>query len=191
MTSPSNEPQGKPEPSDDPFRTSRPTKPYQSGVGPGHHPGKKLGSGKMVRQVWVIGILMLLQASLLLVAALMLVAYAVLIHFTMQAPPAGPGPTPPELWIVVAAAGVMGCLALVAGCAQFVSGIALLKMRGRKLGIVSLIVGLLACCTFYCAPTAIGLTVYGLIVLLNPETKLAFSLRAQGHSKEAVLNMFY
>lgn len=150
----------------------------------------------MVRQVTVIGILMIVQSSLLILFALMLVAMAVFVPLALQnagGPGGGgaPGIGQAEIWFVVALYGGMGLAILLVGSVQLFSAISLLKMKGYKFGIVALSVGLLAALTCYCAPTAIGLTVYGLIVLLHPTTKRAFDLVEQGHSKEQVLRMFY
>ena len=42
----------------------------------------------------------------------------------------------------------------------------------------------------YCLPTAIGLFIYGLIVLLNPSVKRAFEMGEQGYSANKIQNHF-
>jgi hypothetical protein len=69
-------------------------------------------------------------------------------------------------------------------------GIRMLKFRGRTLGIVALSSGLLSIAGCYCLPTAIGLFIYGLIVLLNEPVKRAFAMGEQGRSASEIQNQF-
>jgi hypothetical protein len=55
---------------------------------------------------------------------------------------------------------------------------------------VSIIAGLSSMLSCYCAPTAVGLLVYGLILFLNPAVKTAFQMVEQGHSVDQVLAAF-
>jgi len=85
--------------------------------------------------------------------------------------------------------GLVGILILVIATLQLVAGIRNLGFRSRKFGMIALGVGLASIFTCYCAPTSIGLAVYGLVVYLNPEVEQAFRLRKEGHTKEEVLTM--
>jgi len=49
---------------------------------------------------------------------------------------------------------------------------------------------LLAVFTFYCAPTSIGLIIYGLIVFFNADVRRAFEMAAQGATTLEILNAF-
>lgn len=66
----------------------------------------------------------------------------------------------------------------------------MLKFRGRTLGIVALSSGLLSIAGCYCLPTAIGLFIYGLIVLLNEPVKRAFAMGEQGRSASEIQTHF-
>ncbi len=82
-----------------------------------------------------------------------------------------------------ACAGVLGVLHLAAAYFGF-------DYRYRAFGITTLILGLCSLLTLYCAPTAIGLGIYGLIVYFNPAVVRAFELRKAGLSKQEMLAEF-
>jgi len=62
--------------------------------------------------------------------------------------------------------------------------------RGRILSLVSIIVGMATLFSCYCAPTAIGLLVYGLILHLNPAVSAAFEMGRQGRTADQILAAF-
>src|SRR5205823_5880308 len=66
------------------------------------------------------------------------------------------------------------------GLLRIVAGLFNIRYRRRGLGIAALAVGLVTMMTAYCAPTAIGLAVYGLIVYLNEPVVLAFQMGDSG-----------
>lgn len=72
---------------------------------------------------------------------------------------------------------VMGATAVAVGLLRCASGILVTRYRSRGLAIAANSLGLLAMVTVYCAPTAIALGIYGLIVLLNPAVAQAFAAR--------------
>ena len=92
--------------------------------------------------------------------------------------------------IMLAMYGSMGLISLVIGVLGIWAGIRMLKFRGRTLGIVALSSGLLSIAGCYCLPTAIGLFIYGLIVLLNEPVKRAFAMGEQGTSAADIQNQF-
>ena len=102
---------------------------------------------------------------------------------------AAPMPAGFEL-IMLAMYGSMGLISLVIGVLGIWAGIRMLKFRGRTLGIVALSSGLLSIAGCYCLPTAIGLFIYGLIVLLNEPVKRAFAMGEQGTSAADIQNQF-
>jgi hypothetical protein len=79
---------------------------------------------------------------------------------------------PPELAFVV---WILGPALLAAGALKVVAGTRNLKVRGRTLGLVALASGVVALPTCYCAPTALGLFVYGLVVYLDADVRRAFA----------------
>ena len=92
--------------------------------------------------------------------------------------------------IMLAMYGSMGLISLVIGVLGIWAGIRMLKFRGRTLGIVALSSGLLSIAGCYCLPTAIGLFIYGLIVLLNEPVKRAFAMGEQGRTASEIQNQF-
>ena len=62
--------------------------------------------------------------------------------------------------------------------------------KHRVFGIATMILGLTTVFTFYCAPTSIGLAVYGLIIYFNPAVVKAFQLRKAGMDKQEMLAQF-
>ena len=105
--------------------------------------------------------------------------------------PLPPAPMPAGFeWMLLAIYGSMGLISLVIGVLGIWAGIRMLKFRGRILGIVALSSGLLSIAGCYCLPTAIGLFVYGLIVLLNEPVKRAFAMGEQGRTAAEIKNHF-
>jgi hypothetical protein len=76
--------------------------------------------------------------------------------------------------IVMAATVAVGFLALAFGILKIVAGVRNRRYRGRGLGLVALASGVLTSGTCYCAPTALALLIYGLVVYLNPDAVAAF-----------------
>jgi hypothetical protein len=70
------------------------------------------------------------------------------------------------------------------------AGIRNYKFRGRTLGLIALGGGMVTVMTCYCAPTAIGLGVYGLITYLNPEVAQAFAMGEAGTSRDDILSAY-
>ena len=100
--------------------------------------------------------------------------------------------TPEQLRVLITIVyGVMGAIGIVVGLLTIVGGARLTRFRSYVLGIVALSGGfftIFAGC--YCFPTALGLGIYGLVVLLNESVKSAFSLRKQGCSVAAIKAAF-
>jgi hypothetical protein len=69
---------------------------------------------------------------------------------------------------------------LVVGALRIVAGLFNLRYRRRLLGMTALGLGLMLIFTAYCAPTAIALAVYGLIVYLNEAVIAAFNMGDRG-----------
>ena len=150
-----------------------------------------------MRHVRVVAIMMIVQGALELLAGIGLVVMAVAMPQMMmadgmrgmQAPPQGP---PPEqfFWIITLMYGGMGLAGLIAGILHLVAGLRNYRFRGRTFGIVAAGGGLMAVATCYCLPTAIGVAVYGLVVLLNTEVSEAFALGEAGYPASDILDHF-
>lgn len=75
---------------------------------------------------------------------------------------------------------ILAIPAVACGLLRIVAGIFNLRFRRRSLGMVALGLGLLTLATGYCAPTAIALAIYGLIVYVNEPVVMAFELGDRG-----------
>jgi hypothetical protein len=75
--------------------------------------------------------------------------------------------------------GALGLLVLVAGGVRIAGGIGVLRHRWRKLALVANIIGFGSAITCYCGPSAIGLGIYGLIVLMHPSVIQLFQSNKQ------------
>ena len=146
----------------------------------------------MVSHVPIVSILMMVQGGLEVVMGLGLVAiggfFPVMLQMDQNA--AGrPQELPPEelSWVFLVMYGGLGVLTLIAAGLHIFAGIRNYQFRSRVLGIVALAGGLVTMFSCYCAPTAIGLGVYGLIVFLNPEATQAFALGESGKKRGDIL----
>jgi len=85
---------------------------------------------------------------------------------------------------------VLGGVQLVLGILRLAAALQNYQFRGRMVGIISFCVGLIASFAGCCAPTAIGVAIYGLIVLFDGAVAEAFEMRATGASVDEVLSTF-
>jgi hypothetical protein len=99
---------------------------------------------------------------------------------------------PPEamMWMLGGFYLAIGIPVLISGVLRIVAGVKNYRFRGRTLGLVSMIGGLSSMLSCYCAPTAVGLLVYGLILYMNPAVKAAFQMVEQGQTVDQVLAAF-
>ena len=139
----------------------------------------------MANHIPTIGILLIVQGVLegllgLFVAAMGPVMFAII----GATPPstASPPPDPAALGIVGGLYLVVGVVVLALGVLKVFAGIRNLSFRSRVLGIVALASGALSFITCYCAPTALALAVFGLIVYLNEASIAAFRMGDEGRS---------
>ena len=157
-----------------------------------YHPPQGFGRG-YVKQVPVIASLMIAQGVLLLILAIVCVGYAFLFsNMDSFLPPDEQQPEMAEQMMSVfsiacivlsVAAGILSILHFVAAYFGF-------NYKHRVFGIATMILGLTTILTVYCAPTSIGLAVYGLIIFFNPAVVRAFQLRKAGMGKEEMLAQF-
>jgi hypothetical protein len=80
--------------------------------------------------------------------------------------------------------------AVIASVLRIVAGVYNLRYRRRGLGLAALGIGLLTLVTGYCAPTAIALAIYGLIVYVNEPVVLAFRMGASGRTPAEIRAAF-
>lgn len=141
----------------------------------------------MVSQVFVVAILMIVQGCLVALMGLMLEALAAFVQWAPDQFNQGQQEMSQVLMLVYA---IMGAGLLAIGGLQIVAGYRNLQYRGRTMGIVALSVGLLPVFTCYCAPTAIGLAIYGLIIYLHNDSLRAFQLGEQGYRRDQIMAAF-
>lgn len=178
--------------------------PFQSPQNmPSKHDAKfKPGVGRgYVNQVPIIATLLLVQGALMFLMALIFAMNSVMFtQFDMFAMETLGGPQPdPEAQkeiaqmgrIVFWATGILGAVVCLLGILHIVAGILAFQYRGRRLTIVTLVLGLSGIVTCYCAPTSIGLLVYGLIIYMHPAVKRAFVMKKSGLSNSDIQSLFF
>ncbi len=182
--------------SNDPFGTNT-HNPYNFQESPSAQLPADMQRG-LVHHVMALSILTIVQGSLVTLFGFGLLAMALVMPAMLKAQAgmprqAGmPAPAMPAEfeWMMLALYGSMGLVSLVIGVLGIWAGIRMLKFRGRTLGFVALSSGLLTIAGCYCLPTAIGLFIYGLIVLLNEPVKRAFAMGEQGRTAAEIQNHF-
>jgi len=156
------------------------------------------GSRGMVHHVMALSILMIVHGSLTALCGLGAGAMAFVMPALIKAQagmprqpgmPAQPMPVEMETMMLVIYGGA-GIVLLFSGILGVWGGVRIMKFRSYTLGIVALSGGLLAIFGCYCAPTAIALFIYGLIVMLNPQVKQAFEMGEQGRSPADIQSHF-
>jgi hypothetical protein len=139
----------------------------------------------LVGHVPIVAILLLVQGGLELLFGLFCLAYCGLAFVLPPEAMAGL-----DVSVVAIFMGVFGVMGLLCGSLRIAAGLANWNYRRRLLGITALGVGLVSMFTFYCAPTAIALGIYGLIVYVNESVIAAFELGSQGRSKAEIQAAF-
>jgi hypothetical protein len=150
----------------------------------------------MANQVLVVAILMIVQGVLECLMGLFLVVMAFVVPSLFEAaqkqqqaaggPAAPPGLPPGFEGLLTGTYLTMGVCGLIAGIPHIIAGIRNISYRGRTFGLVALFLSVFSFATCYCAPTSLGVMIYGLIVYFNQETARAFELGEQGLSREEV-----
>lgn len=157
--------------------------------------GRKPGLG-YVKQVPILAIMTIVQGVLLLLMAAGCIAYGCFIFFM-------PTMMPPEEqarmqaqagavfeimgWVMIG----LGVFILVISILHFIAGYRALIYRGRIFMIVTWFLGLTVSITMYCAPTCIGLAIWGMIVFFNPAVAEAFRMVEGGVNRKEIQNHFY
>jgi hypothetical protein len=149
----------------------------------------------VVNQVLVVSILMIVQGALELILGSILLLAAFIVPTVIDAAErrggVGFGPFPRELTTFLTVVYiVIGLAGLIAAVLHLIAGIQGLRFRGRVFGITALIAGGISMATIYCAPTTIGLMIWGLIVYFNADVRKAFDFAAQGMSPTEIRASF-
>jgi hypothetical protein len=128
----------------------------------------------MVNHVPILAGLMIAQGALECLLGALFAGMGPFMYYMAKSQSSGTGPAESAV-ISIYMSGV-GLLALTAGILNITAGVKGIKYRGRVLGIVALVSGVVTLPTCYCFPTSLMLLVYGLIVYLNPEVARAFEM---------------
>jgi hypothetical protein len=139
----------------------------------------------VIGQVKIVGILMLVHGITVLLMGGVLVAVGVMVM--AMPPPPGSGA---ERWIMGGVYGGGGVLIAACGVLNSVAGVRIMSLKNRVLAIVALFSNVMVLMTCYCAITAIGMMVYGLIVLFNSDVARAFEMVARGATPEEAVRRF-
>lgn len=131
----------------------------------------------VVTHVRVVAWLLLVEGAL----ELLMTAYlGVLVYFGRA------GVVPFDRFVTVYT--VMAVACFLAAVLKIVAGLQNLWYRGRLLGFVALGSGALVLLTMLCAPSALIVGVYGLIVYLQSDVRRAFQLGSKGKSVTEIWN---
>ena len=147
---------------------------------------------RMVGHLMAVGILQIVFGCLELLVGIVLGFYAVLFSTilpNMKQPGQPPMDPAVAFWLVVGC-GIGGAVVTCFSLLRIGSGIGSFWFRGRTWMLVSLIGGMITSLTCYCAPFAIGVGVYGLIVVLSPAVRKAYEMRAAGLSPNDIKAQF-
>jgi hypothetical protein len=87
--------------------------------------------------------------------------------------------------------GVYGSVIAIAAVLEIVAGVRAYQFRNRGLVMTSLIAGLIPVLSCYCAPTAIAMTIYGLMVMFNAQVIAAFQMSKNGLTGNQILAAVY
>lgn len=171
--------------------------PYQSPQEPcgGYVPGDPFRRAPgLVHHVRAVAILMLIQGGLETLTAVMYGVLAVVLPqlmATLEVERQSNSPSPNQMfWSMAAMYGGQGTVALIAAILHITAGVQNCRFRGRTLGIIALIGGMMSAATCYCLPTTVALGIYGLIVYLNREATEGFKLGTSGQTTDQILNTF-
>ena len=136
----------------------------------------------MVGQIKIVGILMMVNGSIIAIVGALYAAMGPMMMAIGPPPPAAGGGPRPELFLIIY--GVLGGVILISGAVNIVAGFRVMSMRNRVFGIVALFLNVVSLITCYCAPLAIAMMIYGLIVLFQPDVNRAFEEVARGATPE-------
>lgn len=142
---------------------------------------KRASSTPLVRQVPILGIATMVHGGLVLLAGLFMLVYGISLAVSFSSMPE-PVPIDPDAPRPEMIEGIMTWTMLALGAAhttvgglQLFAGFRVRGFRGRIVAIVSFLLGVLTVFGCYCAPSSLGLLVWGLIVLLHGPVAARFA----------------
>ena len=168
--------------------------PYKSSYSPEYSAPVGHVPSPLVQQVRIIAILNAIQGGLEILMGLIQGSMAFVFPAIMMMDPnlQDDPEAPPDafFWGLGIAYAIIGLALLIGGGLRILATFRNWNFRGRMLGIVSMGVGMVSMLTCYCAPTGIGLLVWGLIAYLNPSVIQAFEMGEDGEHPETILQTF-
>jgi hypothetical protein len=127
----------------------------------------------MVKHVKNVAVFMIVQGVCESLSGGVLTAFAVAVSFGIaRGIQPRTGILAPELTFVVF---FLGPALFGAGVFKVLAGIRNLRLRDRTMGLIALASCVFALPSCYCAPTALALAVYGLVVYLNDDVQAEFA----------------
>lgn len=172
-----------------PYPSQPPFNPYGEAQTTNYGMQGNYRSPGLVGHVLVIGILQIVLGVLEVLMTAMMVFYSAILPSIAASQKSGAQEVAMMNMVsqfLIGFSIALGILALL----RIMTGVCCLFMKHRVATIVSLIIGFATSLTFYCAPFAIGVGVYGLIVMFNREVGEAYRLVASGHGVNAVKDYF-
>jgi uncharacterized membrane protein HdeD (DUF308 family) len=158
-------------------------------------PAATAGSSNWVKQVRIFAVLNAVQGILETLIGFMAAGGGVIFPLItrtdeFQKAQAAEDITPEQIMAIGIFYLVIGIALLASGILRIVAGFQNYRFKGRVLGIVSVFVGIAPVFTGCCAPTAIALIVFGLLILLDPAVIAAFQMARAGRSIGQILAAF-
>ncbi len=136
---------------------------------------RRLGGGRWLRHVPVLGILMMVQGAMTLGMALLLLMYGAFTALALGDLPPSDDPAQAAISSIMLGGMVgMGLMHLPAGVMQLLAGWRVRTFHSRWLAIGSIWLGLSTVFGCYCLPTALAMIVYGSVVLHRREVIARF-----------------
>lgn len=153
----------------------------------------QLGESSAVRQVPSIGVLMIVQGALEVFSALPMLLFGSMVSGVfsglLRKPDDQGQGIDPFLALLFSMPLLMGVLLVIPPILRVCAGVLNMQYRGRILGMVALVPGLItigSCLGVITGLTSIGLLVYGMIIYLHRDAAQAFRLRRHGYTVDQI-----
>ena len=146
---------------------------------------KHLERAPDVKQVKILGILLMVHGGLVAALGLYYVLFGGFMFDAMREIPATSGdPLEDQLpEILIATMSFIGIFHIIPAALQAFAGWQVFRFRGLGVGIVGGLVGLFSVCGIYCAPSALLLAVYAVYVLTRTDVRARFAVVVPPASK--------
>jgi hypothetical protein len=143
----------------------------------------------MVSQVKVVAVLMIVWGAISTLVGLLIAGFVPFMMVVENSRPR-PGRDDTGLTVMLVLFLIAGLIVITVGILHVIAGIRCLKFRGRVLAMVALFSNIPIVLTFYCSMFAIGMAVYGLVVMFNSDVARAFEMADQGVPPEDIEKEF-